>query len=66
MSESAIGTLEERLAKHLQRRDTLTRHYSEALREENLNIENIQRAIARHVAALHNSHVVEPDAAVLQ
>jgi hypothetical protein len=61
MSETIDG-LERKLAEAILKRNGL---YA-SLREVELEMDNLRLAISRHVAALHNSHVVEADEGVLR
>ena len=61
MSESAIEILERRLAIHIQRRNDL---YT-TLHEVETDIENIRRSMHRHIHAMRDAPVVEPEEAVV-
>lgn len=60
MSEISIDILERRMAIHIQRRADLY----QSLREVEMEIDQCRLAISRHIARLHDSHVVEPDESV--
>ena len=57
MSENAIDILERRLAIHIERRNQL----HTTLREVETDIDNIRKSLHRHLHALRDPHVVDPE-----
>ena len=57
MSETSIDILERRLAIHIERRNQL----HTTLQEVEADIDNIRKSLHRHLHALRDPHVVDPE-----